>query len=234
MNLLIFLFFSVIALTGSRSETTLNTTHLQSVVTPVKVGHFVELLSIADYDPQKIQFLKDGFTNGFDIGYEGPEHRQSTSDNIPFTVGDEVQMWNKLMKEVKLKRVAGPYKTIPFKDFIQSPIGLVPKAGSEQTRLIFHLFYQFKNDGLPSLNACTLKEKCTVRYSDLDYAVNTYLQLCDELMVEHENDQEQLSSSTSISRTDLKARWKRSFCHHKRCKNVIYSGKSDLKSAFRI
>ena len=31
------------------------------------------------------------------------------------------------MKEVKVKRLAGPYEEVPFENYIQSPIGLVPK-----------------------------------------------------------------------------------------------------------
>ena len=47
------------------------------------------------------------------------------------------------MKEDKMKRYPRPYYQIPYKtDFIQSPIGLVPKDGSEDVRLIFHLSYQ--------------------------------------------------------------------------------------------
>ena len=75
------------------------------------------------------------------------------------------------MKEVHLKRVAGPFKEIPFTNFIQSPIGLVPKAGSDQTRLIFHLSYEFKLDGeaSKSVNACTPRELCSVTYKDIDH-----------------------------------------------------------------
>ena len=56
------------------------------------------------YDTHETDFIIDGFSNGFDIGYQGAEIRQDTSKNIPFTpgVGDKVDMWNKLMKEVKL------------------------------------------------------------------------------------------------------------------------------------
>ena len=94
----------------------------------------------AKYDAKEIQFLKNGFMTGFDIGYQGPCDRQSESHNIPLDpkIGNKVQLWNKIIKEVKLKRVAGPYSSILFKNYIQSPIGLVPKAGN-QTRLIFHL-----------------------------------------------------------------------------------------------
>ena len=53
----------------------------------------------------------------------------------------EIILWNKVMKEVKEKRFAGPFKEIPFEHFIQSPIGLVPKDGGKYYRLIFHLSY---------------------------------------------------------------------------------------------
>ena len=48
------------------------------------------------------------------------------------------------MKEIKERRYAGPFmkENFPFVNYIQSPIGLVPKAGNK-TRLIFHLSYDF-------------------------------------------------------------------------------------------
>ena len=89
------------------------------------------------------------------------------------------------MKEVSLGQVAGPFDSIPFNNFIQSPIGLVPNSGSDQTRLIFHLSYDFKTDKLKLVNFHTPKEKCSVRYQDLDYAVSTYLELVEELLSKH-------------------------------------------------
>ena len=142
------------------------------------------MLRSAGYDSKEIQFLENGFTLGFDIGYEGPQERQSTSENIPFTVGNDTILWNKIMKEVELGRVAGPFEKIPFSNFIQSSVGLVPKAGN-QTRLIFHLSYNFK-DGLKTLNHFTPCAKCTVKYKDLDYVVSTYLDLSFELFREDE------------------------------------------------
>ena len=69
-------------------------------------------------------------------------------------------LWDKLVKEVRLGRVAGPFDQIPFEHFIQSPIGLVPKDNGKQTRLIFHLSYEFE-DG-HSLNYHTPKEFCSI------------------------------------------------------------------------
>ena len=73
------------------------------------------------------------------------------------------------MKEVKLKRYAGPFKNIPFEHFIQSPIGLVPKDSGRDCCLIFHLSYP-RGTG-KSLNANTPAELCSVKYPEFDKAV---------------------------------------------------------------
>ena len=132
------------------------------------------MLREANYDEGETKFLVNGFRESFDIGYRGPETRRSTSKNIPFTVGNKYILWEKIMAEVKEKRFAGPFSEVPFENFIQSPIGLVPKKGKNKTRLIFHLSYNFVQEDstiLPSVNACTLKEWCSVKYNDLDTAV---------------------------------------------------------------
>ena len=72
------------------------------------------------------------------------------------------------MKEVEAKCYAGPFKEIPFKNFIQSPIGLVPKDNGKNVRLIFHLSHPRGTN--KSVNANTPKEK----YPDFNRAI----QLC--------------------------------------------------------
>ena len=82
----------------------------------------------------------DGFENGFSLGYRNDQKVKITAHNLRLRVGNEIDLWNKVMKEVKLKRYARPFEQIPYKnDFIQSPIGLVPKDNGKDTRLIFHL-----------------------------------------------------------------------------------------------
>ena len=81
-----------------------------------------------------------------------------------------------------------------------------------------------------SVNHCTPREKCTVNYRDLDFTVQAYLQLCDELVQE----QTQLLQEKKPERRHLKRKWKAKFNNHKRIKPVIFAGKSDLKSAFHI
>ena len=115
---------------------------LDSIIMPIDVEKFNDILREVNYLNEKRRYLINGFTNGFDIGYQGPLDRRSYSENIPLRIGTPTQLWNQLMKEVELKRVAGPYNSIPFESFMQSPIGLVPKAGNK-TRLIFQLVVQF-------------------------------------------------------------------------------------------
>ena len=93
----------------------------------MNVKTYAKLLEEVNYDPVETEFLIDGFTNGFDIGYRGEETRQSTSRNILFSVGNKYILWEKIMKKVKEKQYAGPFEKIPFKNYIQSPVGLVPK-----------------------------------------------------------------------------------------------------------
>ena len=77
------------------------------------------------------------------------------------------------MKEVQLKQYAGPFETIPFDNFIQSPIGLVEKDQGNDVRLIFHLSYP---RGIQdSVNTNTPKEECTIKYPDFSEAIKLCL-----------------------------------------------------------
>ena len=141
---------------------------IQSVVTPVKVDVLDRLLRDSNYDSTEREFLVQGFKEGFDIGYAGPQFVQRWSPNLKITVGSETILWNKVMKEVSLNRYAGPYLTPPYEYFTQSPIGLVPKDGGRDTRLIFHLSYPRSGE---SVNSCTPKELCSVDYPDFSLAL---------------------------------------------------------------
>ena len=167
--------------------------NLQDIVTPVKVDVFEELLVDSNYDPKEAKFLIDGFRHGFKLNYQGPRNRCDQSKNIPFTVGDKVEMWAHIMKEVKAGCCAGPFETIPFDHYIQSPIGLVPKDGGTKTRLIFHLSYVFGNGNL-SVNVYIPKEMCSVKYNDLDDTVANALYL-----------KSQGAINLFMAKTDLKA-----------------------------
>ena len=157
------------------SETMDGNFNLEDIVTPINVDLLEKLLIESKYDEKETDFLVKGFREGFDIGYEGPTNRKDYSVNIPFkSVGSSKELWDKLMAEVRQKRYTGPYKEVPFECFIQSPIGLVPKANNK-TKLIFHLSYDFKEER--SVNHHTPKEKCSVKYNDMDQAVKLCLEI---------------------------------------------------------
>ena len=76
---------------------------------PIDVNVYRDLLLQTNYDREKTEFLVHGFTEGFDLGFEGPLKRQDRSRNIPFTVDDKFDMWEKIMIEVRAGRYAGPF-----------------------------------------------------------------------------------------------------------------------------
>ena len=115
----------------------------------------------------------NGFRHGFPLHYQGERALRRFAPNLKLECGTREDVWNKVMKEVKAKRFAGPFCEPPFDNFIQSPIGLIPKSGNQgETRLIFHLSYP--RDG-KSVNSDMPKEYCRVNYKDLNYAIKMCL-----------------------------------------------------------
>ena len=146
-------------------------TNLTDIITPVDAEKLESLLTESKYEVSEVEFLVNGFKEGFDLGYRGPEIIKQQSKNLRLTVGDEIELWNKVMKEVKENRYAGPFKNIPFEEYIQSPIGLVPKDGGKKTRLIFHLSHPRDKSKGTSVNSATPAYMCSVKYKEFDDAV---------------------------------------------------------------
>ena len=112
---------------------------LDNMHTIVRDDVFTRLLTEANYDPKEIEFISNGFSKGC---YRGPQQRQQRASNMPFRCGSKIQLWNKMIKEVNLKRFAGPFTSIPCDYFIQSAVSLVLKKSddpSSQTCLVFNL-----------------------------------------------------------------------------------------------
>ena len=146
-----------------------------TVVTPVDVNAYHQILLDVGYDLTETEFLVNSFHKGFPFCYEGEQQVKMTSPNLKLNIGSHVELWNKVMKEVKLKRYAEPYKVVPFEYYIQSPIGLVPKDNGKDTRLIFHLSYP-RGKGT-SVNANIPKTKCMVTYPDFSDAIRICIEI---------------------------------------------------------
>ena len=86
--------------------------------TVVNARKFQQLLQEANYNPKETEFIFQGFSSGFSIGYEGPRDRQQKARNLPLRCRSKTDLWNKMVKEVNLKQFAGPFKNIPYKYYV--------------------------------------------------------------------------------------------------------------------
>ena len=146
------------------------------------MGVLEQLLTKTQYDTDKTQYLVRGFTNGFELEFEGDRLVKHNSPNLRFQIGDKFELWEKAMKAVTAGCYAGPFEEIPYEWYIQSPIGLVPKDKGKKTRLIFHLSYPRGGDHI-SVNEGIPHESCTVKYPDFDQAVKLCLKAGKNCMV---------------------------------------------------
>ena len=152
---------------------------LENIVTPVKADVLEKLLKQSKFDLDKTNYLVNGFKEGFKLHYSGNlKECQRLAPNLKLRVGSKLELWNKVMAEVKLGRFAGPFDKPPLEYFVQSPIGLVPKDKGLKTRFIFHLSYPRSGN---SVNSGTPKELCTVKYPDFDEVVKLCLKDCFKL-----------------------------------------------------
>ena len=147
---------------------------ITSVISPVRTEVYNKLLIKAAYPRRKRLFLIRGFKHGFSIQYHGNRKVRIQSPNLKLRVGNKLILWNKVMKEVRDKRFAGPYLEPPYQYYIQSPIGLVPKDGGKETRLIFHLSHPRKDPG-KFVNGNIPEDYFKVKYKDFDMAVRLCL-----------------------------------------------------------
>lgn len=131
---------------------------------PVNIANLE--LELKGYNPEESEILLNGFREGFPIHYEGPRINFEAKNlksvyQFPEIVND------KISKEVKEGRVAGPFDNKPLPIFRVSPIGLVPKKNPGEYRLIHHLSYPPEG----SVNDFIDNKWCSVNYTEFDKAV---------------------------------------------------------------
>ena len=81
---------------------------------------------LASYNSLDAAIILDGFRNGFKINYEGP-HEPTESKNIKSANQHPEIVQQKIQKELRMGRIAGPFDQRPLPTLRVSPIGLVPK-----------------------------------------------------------------------------------------------------------
>ena len=132
---------------------------------PIKVDEIIPLLKLYP-DKKSAVTLKEGFVNGFKLGYLG-ERIGREAKNLKSVENDPARALEKLNKEIKMDRIAGPFKECPIQNLIISPIGLVPKSEPGKFRLIQHLSHPEGN----SINDGIDPDMSTVKYASFDVAV---------------------------------------------------------------
>ncbi len=130
------------------------------VSTPLIPAELGKLLH--NYNQAERNYLLQGVTQGFHLEVPPQHWGAREAENLPSAIKFPKLVWDKIQKEVMLGRVAGPYLTCPFEDYIQSPVGLVIKPDKPtEARLIFHLSYP---KGGKSVNSSIPEEKTSVKY----------------------------------------------------------------------
>ncbi|XP_072171827.1 uncharacterized protein [Diadema setosum] len=133
--------------------------------TPIKLGHMIPFLK--SYDKEEAQFLCDGFEKGFHLGYMGPRVTVK-SRNLQSAKDREDVLVDKIMQEVDMGRIAGPFESPSFENFRCSPVGLVPKKTPGEFRLIQHLSAPRNN----SVKGQIDPQDCSVTYATFDDAIS--------------------------------------------------------------
>ena len=111
--------------------------------------------------------LIEGFTRGFSIHYQGNDF-DYISHNSPIAYSHPNIVYQKIMEEVAVGRMAGPFKKKPFKHFRVSPLSVRAKKDGGY-RLILNLSAPYDEN---SINSGISKEDSSVQYSSISDAIS--------------------------------------------------------------
>ena len=149
---------------GSSKVTPSENLSSNNLPTPIKVNILAKLLS--NYEDK--DFIIDGLYNGFDLGYVGEQLSQSCNNNLTVNSNLEVA-WDKVMSEVALNRIEGPFPEPPLPFVKCSPLALREKSTPGQFRLLHNLSYPHDNT---AVNANIPRELASTSYSTINDATD--------------------------------------------------------------
>lgn len=133
--------------------------------TPINVDHLATELQ--SYPDKSIaNELISGFRDGFKLHYCGPRIPMEAK-NLKSARENPHIIREKLLKEISLGRMAGPFRLPPLPNLRVSPIGLVKKKNGNDFRLIHNLSHPENH----SVNDFIDPALCSVNYTHFDEAV---------------------------------------------------------------
>ena len=115
------------------------------------------------YDSKKLQYIIEGFQQGFHLGYTGPP-LSLISKNHKSTVSFASVIDDFIADGITNNRIAGPFASPPFEHFVSSPLGVVPKSEQGKYRVIHDLSFPKHH----SVNYHIPQENSTVQYESID------------------------------------------------------------------
>ena len=138
-----------LGLRGREASSTTTVTGTNSPIpTPIKAKPLIGYL--AGYSPSVVHSLKLGFKEGFQLQNQG-DRLFREAPNLESAIERPEILRQKIRKEVRAGRIAGPFQHVPFTNLQVSPLGLVPKQVENEFRLIHHLSFPAGtsiNDGI--------------------------------------------------------------------------------------
>ena len=136
-----------------------------SLPTPIKVRELARLLREVDHPGR--DYIIEGFSKGFDLGFRGPESALDASNNLSVNQNPEAAL-EKVLSEVKLGRIAGPFPSPPLPNFKCSPLSLREKSTPGKYRLLHNLSYPYNES---AVNFNIPPEASHLQYSDIRDAI---------------------------------------------------------------
>ncbi len=152
-----------------------------SLPTPVRIDRLIPYLQ--GYPQEEIDYLKQGFTEGFRVGFSGNQLSYFGPNSKKLMSALDAAR-AKIDQEVKAGRISGPYSSPPLPNFRVSPLSIRPKRQEGQYRLLHNLSYPYDdtstNGGIPQY----LKSVHYARVSDAIESIvqvgpNCYMAKCD-------------------------------------------------------
>lgn len=176
---------------------------MTSLVTPVDPQKLGELLHEIHYESEKINFLVEGFSDGFRIGHQGERPPGYPQNHAKAEARPHV-VYAKLNKELAAGRYAGPFTQPPFCDLVLNPLCLVPKTTDDgrdlpSIKLQDPASYRLISDLRKSrVNKTIPTELASVQYTKFDEVI----QACIDL-----------GPSTFLAKTDIASAFRNVLVH---------------------
>ena len=122
-------------------------------------------------DRNVVNYVVNGFRNGFDIGFQGEVH-ETRPRNLLSALRNPQPVFAAVVKELQRGHTAGPFAVPPLSPLHCSPLGAVPKKDGS-----FRIILDLSSPRGDSVNEGISRDDFSVRYTLFDEAIELVRQL---------------------------------------------------------